>query len=108
MIRRPPRSTLFPSTTVFRSVGHGFFGQRIGSPLAVHYEAVWLGAGCQSRFLPPVTDAGGMERRGFGLPMAESPRNTNGVGRRMSEFQANRHDLRAGAFYVVMIFVVFH
>src|SRR3712207_8781922 len=24
MIRRPPRSTLFPYTTLFRSVGHGF------------------------------------------------------------------------------------
>src|SRR2546422_7488914 len=26
MIRRPPRSTLFPYTTLFRSVGHAFDG----------------------------------------------------------------------------------
>src|SRR3712207_8223635 len=28
MIRRPPRSTLFPYTTLFRSVGDGEHGQR--------------------------------------------------------------------------------
>src|SRR3712207_8194839 len=28
MIRRPPRSTLFPYTTLFRSVGHGQHGGR--------------------------------------------------------------------------------
>src|SRR3712207_7171780 len=27
MIRRPPRSTLFPYTTLFRSVGHGLAGE---------------------------------------------------------------------------------
>src|SRR5260221_1627254 len=27
MIRRPPRSTLFPYTTLFRSLPHGQFGQ---------------------------------------------------------------------------------
>src|SRR3712207_7877595 len=35
MIRRPPRSTLFPYTTLFRSVGHGITGLgplRIGDP----------------------------------------------------------------------------
>src|SRR3712207_7770831 len=26
MIRRPPRSTLFPYTTLFRSIGHGAIG----------------------------------------------------------------------------------
>jgi hypothetical protein len=49
-----------------------------------------------------------MQRLGFGLPMVESPRDTNGGGRRMREFKANRHELGAGAFYVVVIFVVFH
>src|SRR5260370_4573996 len=28
MIRRPPRSTLFPYTTLFRSIGHGKHGLR--------------------------------------------------------------------------------
>src|SRR2546429_6390425 len=30
MIRRPPRSTLFPYTTLFRSVGLGLVGHHIG------------------------------------------------------------------------------
>src|SRR5260370_19809030 len=29
MIRRPPRSTLFPYTTLFRSLNHSMFGIRI-------------------------------------------------------------------------------
>src|SRR2546429_3384460 len=35
MIRRPPRSTLFPYTTLFRSSGHGMPGRwsgRVGEP----------------------------------------------------------------------------
>src|SRR3712207_8104645 len=39
MIRRPPRSTLFPYTTLFRSVGggvrHALAGQRAAGQLAV-------------------------------------------------------------------------
>src|SRR3712207_8533656 len=30
MMRRPPRSTLFPYTTLFRSVRHEHAGQRVG------------------------------------------------------------------------------
>src|SRR2546425_7579986 len=37
MIRRPPRSTLFPYTTLFRSRGQGWIGQQalhgVGQPL---------------------------------------------------------------------------
>src|SRR5260370_6974558 len=29
MIRRPPRSTLFPYTTLFRSLGHGLLGHHL-------------------------------------------------------------------------------
>src|SRR5256885_14694347 len=40
MIRRPPRSTLFPYTTLFRSDGHGQRGRRqwrwAGVPLVVY------------------------------------------------------------------------
>src|SRR2546421_3477891 len=32
MIRRPPRSTLFPYTTLFRSCGAPFAGGRAGAP----------------------------------------------------------------------------
>src|SRR3712207_7574444 len=44
MIRRPPRSTLFPYTTLFRSVrgAHGHGGERCGDkPLGVHVSASW-------------------------------------------------------------------
>src|SRR2546430_12984004 len=34
MIRRPPRSTLFPYTTLFRSIGDGGGGRRQSVPLA--------------------------------------------------------------------------
>src|SRR3712207_8746987 len=33
MIRRPPRSTLFPYTTLFRSAGRGRLGRRLDAPL---------------------------------------------------------------------------
>src|SRR5258708_18141974 len=37
MIRRPPRSTLFPYTTLFRSLGHGLHG--LVDP-ALHFHRV--------------------------------------------------------------------
>src|SRR3712207_7583296 len=46
MIRRPPRSTLFPYTTLFRSVGHvGRRTQRLLAPqpvLQVHRHGAWF------------------------------------------------------------------
>src|SRR3712207_8520393 len=49
MIRRPPRSTLFPYTTLFRSGGHNWVGgsangfvcvwdTRTGNPAAAYYD----------------------------------------------------------------------
>src|SRR3712207_9239611 len=35
MIRRPPRSTLFPYTTLFRSLGRGTIAQALVRPLMV-------------------------------------------------------------------------
>jgi hypothetical protein len=49
-----------------------------------------------------------MQGFGFGLPLVESSRDTNGVGSRMSEFKANGHELGAGAADVVVVMVVFH
>src|SRR3712207_9018177 len=50
MIRRPPRSTLFPYTTLFRSVAERLRGQGIGSWLVQHLVA-WLRLGGTNRFL---------------------------------------------------------
>src|SRR5258708_24338210 len=48
MIRRPPRSTLFPYTTLFRSSMGGFFG---GAPASYGYgyETLDKGRGCGDR-----------------------------------------------------------
>src|SRR2546427_8108966 len=63
MIRRPPRSTLFPYTTLFRSLRQEHPGGREGSPL--HRNQLRLGAGPlpgrQDQYLgppgpPPVGD----------------------------------------------------
>src|SRR2546430_7491211 len=46
MIRRPPRSTLFPYTTLFRSIDHnnlGVDGQ--GLPLATNVQSAYAGGG---------------------------------------------------------------
>src|SRR2546429_3911933 len=42
MIRRPPRSTLFPYTTLFRSLAQVFLGE-FGEPLVEDHDAVPLG-----------------------------------------------------------------
>src|SRR2546423_14786577 len=59
MIRRPPRSTLFPYTTLFRSVGGGVLRHhaRRDAELAVHLEA---DAGLQAvrRARPGAVDLG--------------------------------------------------
>src|ERR1022692_5064512 len=91
-----------------KRVGHGFSGQRVGHPLAVHYEAVFIGAGRQSRFLQPTTAPCEMQSLGFGLRLVESSRDANGSGRRMSKFKANGHELGAGVAGVVMVMIVFH
>src|SRR5260370_22386949 len=43
MIRRPPRSTLFPYTTLFRSVG--FFGLRLLLSSRSRAAGIWCGPG---------------------------------------------------------------
>src|SRR2546430_13738433 len=49
MIRRPPRSTLFPYTTLFRSLGGELAGVRVGKPRDVAREL-------DDRRLQPQTD----------------------------------------------------
>src|SRR2546429_7427504 len=49
MIRRPPRSTLFPYTTLFRSLGDGWLRLRWNPPMG-------FGAACGPTFGPcPIT-----------------------------------------------------
>src|ERR1017187_599115 len=89
-------------------VGHIILRQRIGHPLAVDYETVFVRAGRQNRFLPPATPSCGMQSLGFGLPMVERSSDANSGGGRMSEFKTNGHELKARARGVVMVMVVFH
>ena len=49
-----------------------------------------------------------MQRLGFGLPVVERARETDGLGGRIRELKANRHDLWAGILGVVVIVIVFH
>src|SRR2546422_4500988 len=48
MIRRPPRSTLFPYTTLFRSRGHP--AQRVNAPAVARLDDE-LGVGAQERLV---------------------------------------------------------
>src|SRR5256884_8486172 len=60
MIRRPPRSTLFPYTTLFRSLGNvarqGFVVQR--EQRDGFRQAVWLQAALERRHLLPAVVLG--------------------------------------------------
>src|SRR3989449_7214524 len=84
MIRRPPRSTLFPYTTLFRSVAHGLpVGDDDEQP-AVELKADEL----LETFLGPDTLAGEAERRfllGGDLGPLHAPRQTRDLERKRSE-----------------------
>src|SRR5947208_6286407 len=45
MIRRPPRSTLFPYTTLFRSDGAIHRGEAVGGPLGGERQELGVGEG---------------------------------------------------------------
>src|SRR2546430_13499958 len=51
MIRRPPRSTLFPYTTLFRSVGRDVIEELAGIPVQVEYASEY-------RYRRPLVAAG--------------------------------------------------
>src|SRR3712207_7238186 len=53
MIRRPPRSTLFPYTTLFRSAGHSRQADATGETIMIGLTVVG------SRFPRPVRNRGG-------------------------------------------------
>src|SRR6266478_9815485 len=53
MIRRPPRSTLFPYTTLFRSSGHGMVGALLALGAGVSYAVYAVAAkGLLARIAP--------------------------------------------------------
>jgi hypothetical protein len=52
-------------------ITHGFIGVRVRNPLAVHHEAVFVGAGRQRGLVPPIASAGGVQRFGLRLPVAK-------------------------------------
>src|SRR2546430_13414339 len=61
MIRRPPRSTLFPYTTLFRSVGVSTIiqlGIKTAQPFLSKYGTVSVGSIKQKPFEPQLTNAG--------------------------------------------------
>src|SRR5690349_23973266 len=58
MIRRPPRSTLFPYTTLFRSPARGRGGAYPGGPAAQDAQAEPGGAGHAPGRLPKARPAG--------------------------------------------------
>jgi len=92
-------------------VRHAFSGQRIRHPFAIHDEAVFVVAGHQSCFLPPVAFTGGMQGSAIGLPVVECSGKANGCGFRVFEFKVNRHPLQIrwpGCWGVVVIAIVFH
>src|SRR3990172_6808285 len=56
MIRRPPRSPLFPSTTLFRSPGSVHHGNRPGVPVGARWTSAgagWAGSGEHQPEIPP-------------------------------------------------------
>ena len=89
-------------------IGDGFQGERIGNVLAVHHKAVFITAGREHGFLPPMTLAGGVQGFGFRLPMVKSSRDTNAGGGWMCELEADWLQLQAGAGRVVVVVIMFH
>src|SRR2546421_8132300 len=75
MIRRPPRSTLFPYTTLFRSLRH-----------RAQHRAVGAGGGCRSRLLAEDAALDGT----VGVP--QEPQRCVDVGDRESTRLNSSHD----------------
>src|SRR3712207_7870359 len=56
MIRRPPRSTLFPYTTLFRSGCEGYPECRVTYPLPQRGDIIPLGTQCDACGSPEIKD----------------------------------------------------
>src|SRR2546426_4916660 len=88
MIRRPPRSTLFPYTTLFRSLGAGLVAWWFREPL-LRTASRWLGP--RRTALPPVTDTA------VGAPTPRS----------LASSQTDRKSTRLNSSHLVISYAVF-
>src|SRR2546426_7326471 len=86
MIRRPPRSTLFPYTTLFRSVGHP---RLVGEP---HVGPALEGLGEQVRTAGAVEDC---------------QLDTLAVGERQDDVAGDRKSTRLNSSHLVISYAVF-
>src|SRR2546430_14937720 len=111
MIRRPPRSTLFPYTTLFRSWFNRWFGKMTGGYVTwshvlirrwvlallllvgISVVALGMGKGLPSSFIPE-------EDQGYAflqlqLPDAASLQRTDAVMRKMDDMLAHTHGVKS-------------
>src|SRR3712207_9094703 len=79
MIRRPPRSTLFPYTTLFRSLGAPA-GQRPDVPVDAGMERLEVVEHLAERRLGHGVAAAGDHGHGTGQPASRGGRRRRGVG----------------------------
>src|SRR3712207_7532832 len=89
MIRRPPRSTLFPYTTLFRSAGHLEF--RVADPIVVHDDRI--------------AHQPGAER--LGVPVDRGPRVADREIRRQSRGHGDRKSTRLNSSHANISYAVF-
>src|SRR2546426_9883429 len=82
MIRRPPRSTLFPYTTLFRSRAlHRESGSRLAMDAAVQTAALWEGDRAGVLVVHHRRGTGGLLERDAALGRATQVRSRRGGGR---------------------------
>ena len=79
----------------------------LGPPLAICLEAVFIDGKGERGLFPPLAGVGGMQRRGFGLPMVECSREADGLSRRTRELKTDRDQFNAIVLRVIVVAVMF-
>src|SRR5256885_17111913 len=84
MIRRPPRSTLFPYTTLFRSIWRSFYIARLASQAGLKFPSLlaagfglWVGI---QAFINVGVNMGVLPTKGLTLPLMSYGRSSLVVG----------------------------
>src|SRR5256885_5234092 len=98
MIRRPPRSTLFPSPTLFRSYGHAAADTQPVAHAVVGYGFIWLQAFRLQNF--------GMQRIRLALQKA-SCRAISALFLRYRKEKRDRKSTRLNSSHLVISYAVF-